>query len=112
MTIFNKIINREVPAKIVYEDERCLAFRDINAQAPVHILLIPKKEIVSLATLDAADESILGHLMMRASAIAEKEGLAQTGFRIVINSGSDAGQTVPHLHLHILGGRALGWPPG
>jgi histidine triad (HIT) family protein len=111
MTIFQKIIERQIPADIVYEDDRSLAFRDIHPQAPTHILIIPKRVIRSLA--DAADEdaSLLGHLLLVARKVARDEGLAN-GFRTVINSGADGGQTVDHLHVHLLGGRLLGWPPG
>lgn len=111
-TIFSQIINREIPADIVYEDESCLAFRDINPQAPVHVLLIPKKEIVSMADLEPGDEQILGHLMFKASEVASTLGLAETGYRLVVNTNQDAGQSVFHLHVHILGGRKLTWPPG
>jgi histidine triad (HIT) family protein len=110
-TIFGKIIRREIPANIVYEDDLCLAFRDVAPQAPVHILLIPKKPIVNLATLEPEDQALLGHLMMTASKIAAQEGL-EKGYRLVTNIGEDGGQTVYHLHFHILGGRALSWPPG
>ena len=110
-TIFKRIIDKEVQAKIVYEDGLCLAFHDVNPQAPAHVLLIPKKEIRSLNEPDAEDQMLLGHLLMRVPAIAEQLGL-NSGYRLVINCGPDAGQTVDHLHLHILGGRSLGWPPG
>jgi histidine triad (HIT) family protein len=110
-TIFRRIIDKEIPAKIAYEDALCLAFHDVNPQAPVHVLLIPKKEIRSLDHPDAEDAMLLGHLLMRVPAIAEQLGLTN-GYRLVVNCGADAGQTVDHLHLHILGGRALGWPPG
>ena len=110
-TIFTKIIDREIPADIVYEDELCLAFRDINPQAPVHVLLIPKKHIVSLATVAVEDQHLLGHLMLTVGKLAEHLGL-KNGFRTVANSGQDGGQTVDHLHFHILGERALDWPPG
>lgn len=113
MTIFKKIINKEIPADIVYEDDICLAFKDINAQAPVHILVIPKKEIRSLADIDASeDKEILGHLLVKTSEIAKAQGLADSGYRTVINTNNDGGQTVYHIHIHILGGRALTWPPG
>lgn len=112
MTIFKKIIQREIPAKIVFEDDICLAFRDVNPQAPTHILVIPKKEIRSMETVTPEDASILGHLMLKASEIAASEGLAKDGYRLVINTNDLAGQTVPHLHIHLLGGRALAWPPG
>lgn len=111
-TIFTQIINREIPADIVYEDEFCLAFRDINPQAPVHVLLIPKKEIVSMATVETGDQTVLGHLMIKASEIASMLGLSESGYRLVVNTNEDAGQSVFHLHIHILGGRKLTWPPG
>lgn len=110
-TIFKRIIDGEIPADIVYEDERCLAFRDINAQAPVHVLIIPRQEIASIDHLEEADEAVVGHLFTAARKIAAQLGLAD-GYRTVINCGRDAGQTVDHLHVHLLGGRALGWPPG
>jgi histidine triad (HIT) family protein len=113
MTIFTKIINREIPAEIVYEDDVCLAFKDVNPQAPTHVLLIPKKPIVSMATLHPShDKGIMGHLMMKASDIAEQLGLAPNGYRLVINTRADGGQSVDHLHIHILGGRSMTWPPG
>jgi histidine triad (HIT) family protein len=110
-TIFGKIIRREIPADIVYEDDLALAFKDINAQAPTHILVIPKKPIprVSEATLE--DRDLLGHLLLTVKKVAEKAGLIN-GYRVVINNGDDGGQTVDHLHLHILGGRQMKWPPG
>ena len=111
-TIFTQIINREIPADIVYEDQFCLAFRDINPQAPVHVLLIPKKEIVSMATVETEDQAVLGHLMVKASEIASALGLSEGGYRLVVNTNEDAGQSVFHLHIHILGGRKLTWPPG
>lgn len=110
-SLFSKIIDREIPADIVYEDELCLAFRDIKPQAPTHILVIPKKEIVSLAELSAEDEAILGRCLMVVSQVAADEGLSG-GFRLVANCGDDGGQEVPHLHFHVLGGRQLSWPPG
>jgi len=112
MTLFEKIIDREIPADIVYEDDVCLAFRDINPVAPVHILLIPKKPISGLAEVEGKDHPILGHLLVKASEIARTEGLEEGGYRVVINNGEGAGQTVFHLHLHLLGGRAFTWPPG
>jgi len=111
-TLFTKIINKEIPADIVYEDDLCLAFRDINPQAPVHILIIPKKEIVSISTLTKEDKQILGHIMLRISDIANQEGLEEDGYRVVTNIGENGGQSVYHLHFHILGGRKLTWPPG
>jgi histidine triad (HIT) family protein len=110
-TIFGKIIAREIPATIVYEDERCLAFRDINPQAPTHVLLIPKKEIPRLVDATEQDEALLGHLMLAAGEVARQLG-AGDAFRLVINNGEDVGQSVFHLHMHILGGRKMAWPPG
>lgn len=110
-TIFSKIINREIPATIVYEDDRCLAFRDINPQAPMHILVIPKKPIPKLVDAQAEDQALLGHLLLKASEIAKSEGYGDA-FRLVVNNGAGAGQTVFHLHVHILGGRGFSWPPG
>jgi histidine triad (HIT) family protein len=112
MTIFNKIMNREIPAQIVYEDEICLAFRDVNPQAPIHVLLIPKKEIPTMNDVSANDSAILGHLMVKAPEIAKQLGIAEKGYRLVVNTNAHAGQTVAHIHIHIIGGRALGWPPG
>lgn len=111
MTIFSKIINKEVPAKIVFEDENCMAFHDVNPQAPTHILVIPKKPIKSMAEVTQDDEKILGNLMITASKIAKEQGL-EKGYRLVINTRSDGGQTVDHLHIHILGKRPMKWPPG
>ena len=110
-TIFAKIIDREIPADIVYEDDRCLAFRDINPQAPVHILLIPKKPIARLVDSREKDRDLLGHLMLTAGAIARDQG-AGDAFRLVVNNGAEAGQEVFHLHVHILAGRRFSWPPG
>jgi len=110
-TLFGKIIRREIPADIVYEDDLCLAFRDIVPQAPVHILLIPKKYIPRLADAAPEDQAVLGHLLLKVQEIAIQEGLVK-GYRTVINTDSDGGQTVYHLHIHILGGRSLSWPPG
>ena len=110
-TIFSKIIRREIPARIVYADDLCLAFEDINPQAPVHVLLIPKKPIVQIATAEPEDQHLLGHLLLTVKQVAEQLGL-DSGYRVVINTGEDGGQTVFHLHLHILGGRSLKWPPG
>lgn len=112
MTIFKQIIDREIPADIVYEDELCLAFRDINPQARVHVVLIPKKEIRSLAESRPEDQSLLGHLMLKVQTIAQQEGILESGFRLVANARDDGGQTVDHLHFHILGGRSMHWPPG
>ena len=110
-TIFAKIINREIPADIVHEDDHCLAFRDIEPQAPVHILLIPKKPLAGLQEASPEDASLLGHLLVTARGIAEREGLDE-GYRCVINAGPAGGQAVYHLHLHLLGGRQMAWPPG
>ena len=110
-TVFKKIIDREIPADVVYQDDLCLAFRDVSPQAPTHILLIPKREIVSLQHIGPDDQGLLGHLVLIVHKIAEQEGL-QNGYRVVINCGTDGGQTVDHLHLHLLGGRSLTWPPG
>ena len=111
-TIFQKIINREIPADFVYEDDEICAFRDINPQAPIHILVIPKKEILSTTCLVDEDRELVGHLILTAAEIARGEGLDGNGYRLVINSGPHGGQSVDHLHVHILGGRAMGWPPG
>ncbi len=110
-TIFKRIIDKEIPADVVYEDDRCLAFRDVNPQAPVHVLVIPKKEIPSLAQAVDEDAPLLGHLLSTARSLATQLGLAN-GYRVVINCGPDGGQSVDHLHLHVLGGRPLAWPPG
>ena len=110
-TVFDKIINREIPAEIVYEDEHCLAFKDINPQAPVHILVIPKKPIVSLADIDEQDAPLMGHLLVVLSKIARQVGL-ESGYRTVLNTGPDGGQEVNHLHFHLLGKRSMKWPPG
>lgn len=110
-TLFSKIIAREIPADIVYEDDCCLAFRDINPQAPVHVLLIPKQEIPKLGDAAPSDQSLLGHMMLTAGKIARQLGVGDA-FRLVVNNGAGAGQTVFHLHLHILAGRPLHWPPG
>lgn len=111
MTIFTRIINREIPADIVYEDDLCLAFRDVNPQAPTHILLIPKREIPCLDDLAAGDQELAGHLLLRVKEVAASAGLTG-GYRIAVNCGPDGGQSVDHLHIHILGGRKLTWPPG
>ena len=110
-TIFSRIIRREIPARIEHEDDLCLAFHDVAPQAPVHLLVIPTRAIPSLAEVTAADTPLLGHLVAVASSCAQKLGL-EDGYRLVVNCGSDGGQTVPHLHIHLLGGRPLGWPPG
>ena len=110
-TLFGKIISREIPADIVYEDEHCLAFGDINPQAPTHVLLIPKKEIPRLSDATAEDKALLGHMMVTAGEIARELGV-DDAFRLVVNNGANAGQSVFHLHLHILAGRKFAWPPG
>ena len=110
--IFEKIIAREIPADIVFEDESVLAFRDVNPKAPTHVLIIPKKSIPRLSAAGAEDEKLLGHLLLQAGAVARQLGLDRTGYRVVINNGRDGGETVAHLHCHLLGGRALAWPPG
>jgi histidine triad (HIT) family protein len=109
--IFLKIVEKKIPARIAYEDEHCLAFHDINPQAPVHVLLIPRKVIPTHADLRPEDRELLGHLHLVAAQLAEKLGL-RDGYRLVLNCQERAGQTVPHLHLHLLGGRDMGWPPG
>lgn len=111
-TIFSKIAAKEIPARIVYEDDRCVAFHDVAPQAPVHILVVPKQEIARVGAMQAGDEALLGHLIYVAQSVAKEQGLHESGFRLVINHGPDGGETVPHLHVHLLGGRALGWPPG
>lgn len=110
-TIFTKIINRQIPADIVYEDDLCLAFRDIHPQAPTHVLVIPKREIASLADAAETDAPLLGHLLIAAQKVAKQLGLTN-GYRTVLNCGRDGGQSVDHLHVHVLGGRSLSWPPG
>ena len=112
MTIFEKIVRREIPADIVWEDDDVLAFRDVSPQAPVHVLIVPKRVVPRLAEAKPADEALLGKLLLAARAVAEKLDVVESGYRVVINSGPDAGESVPHLHLHVLGKRALAWPPG
>ena len=112
MTIFEKIAAREIPADIVFEDDLCVAFRDISPVAPVHILVVPRRAIPRLAVAVPDDAALIGHLVLVASRIARDEGIGESGFRIVVNSGPDAGESVPHIHVHLLGGRAMGWPPG
>ncbi len=112
MTVFKKIIDRKIPAEIVYEDEFCLGFRDIQPQAPVHVILIPKEEIKSHADLKPEHQALMGHLMLKARDVAQVLGLSESGYRLVINTLADGGQSVDHIHLHILGGRAMKWPPG
>lgn len=111
-TIFEKIRDREVPAEIVYEDEHCLCFRDISPQAPTHLLLVPKQLVPRLTEARETDGPLLGHLMLASATVAREQGFADSGYRVVINNGSDGGEEVPHLHLHLLAGRQLQWPPG
>jgi len=110
--LFCKIVNREIPASIVYEDDRVLALTDINPQAPTHVLVVPKRHIASLNDLSADDDRIVGEVVRRAAAIAKERGISAGGFRTVFNTNRDAGQTVFHVHLHLLGGRNMSWPPG
>ena len=112
MTIFEKIAAREIPAKIVFEDDDVLAFHDVNPQAPVHVLIVPKRVIPRLAEANETDQQLLGKLLLTAAKVARDLGTSESGYRIVINSGRDAGESVPHLHVHLLGKRALAWPPG
>ena len=111
-TIFSKILRKEIPAELVHEDELCIAFGDINPQAPTHLLIIPRKEIQGINTLEDSDALLIGHLFLVARDLARKFGLEEGGYRLVINTGADAGQTVFHLHVHLLAGRTLTWPPG
>jgi histidine triad (HIT) family protein len=110
--LFCKIVRRDIPAKILYEDDRLLAFEDINPQAPLHALLIPKTHIATLNDLTAEQDAIVGEMIRRAAALAKERGYADRGFRTVFNANRDAGQTVFHIHLHVLGGRSFHWPPG
>lgn len=112
MTVFEKIASREIPARIVFEDDEFLAFEDNAPQSPVHILVVPRRVIPRLAETGPADASLLGRMLQAIPAIARQAGIAETGYRLVINNGPDAGESVPHLHLHLLGGRPLTWPPG
>ena len=112
MTIFEKIIAREIPAKIVHEDDDVLAFHDVNPQAPVHVLIVPKRVIPRLDETNESDQQLLGRLILTATKVARDLRINESGYRVVINSGPDAGESVPHLHVHLLGKRALAWPPG
>ena len=112
MTIFEKIIRREIPAKIVYEDDDVIAFHDVDPRAPVHVLIVPKRVIPRLAEASEEDGALLGKLLLASRKVAQKLDLMESGYRVVINSGPDAGESVPHLHVHVLGKRALAWPPG
>jgi histidine triad (HIT) family protein len=111
-TLFEKIIAREVPGTVVYEDDFVVAFQDIRPHAPVHVLIVPRKPIPRIAEAKPEDQLVIGHLLLKAAEVASKLGLTQSGYRLVFNNGPDAGEAVPHLHCHILGGRRLGWPPG
>jgi len=111
-TLFEKIIAREIPAQIVFEDDLVLAIRDIHPQAPVHVLIFPKKPVPRIAEATPDDHKLLGHLLLKAAVVADRAGLKEGGYRLVINNGADGGESVPHLHVHILGGRPLAWPPG
>lgn len=111
-TLFEKICAKEIPAELVHEDESCVAFRDIAPQAPLHILIVPRQALPRVGLAEPGDQALLGHLLLTAAAIARREGVADSGYRVVINNGPDGGEAVPHLHLHLLGGRQLGWPPG
>jgi histidine triad (HIT) family protein len=110
-TLFQKIADKEIPAKLIHEDAVCVAFHDISPQAPMHVLIVPRKPIPRVAEATAEDQATLGHLLLVAGQLSRQLGLAK-GFRVVINNGPDGGETVPHLHVHLLGGRALDWPPG
>lgn len=110
--LFCGIIGGKIKGDIVYQDETIVAFKDVNPKAPVHILIVPRKHIGTLLALESGDESAIGHVFRVAAILAEQEGIAKRGFRVVVNCGADAGQTVLHLHFHLLGGRRLGWPPG
>ena len=110
--LFCRIIRHEIPASIEYEDEQVLAFNDINPQAPTHVLIVPKRHIATLSEIGPADDQLVGEIVRRAAAIAEARGIAAGGFRTVFNTNRDAGQTVFHIHLHLLGGRSMAWPPG
>ena len=111
-TLFEKIVAREIPAKIVFEDDLVLAFHDIKPQAPTHVLIIPKKPIPRIAEAKPEDHKVLGHLLLKAAEVAGQLGLTKSGYRLVFNNGPDAGEAVPHLHCHIIGGRKMAWPPG
>ena len=111
-TLFEKIIARELAATLVYEDDQVVAFQDIRPQAPVHILIVPRKPIPRIAEAKPEDQQVLGQLLLKAAEVASKLGLTQSGYRLVFNNGPDGGEAVPHMHCHILGGRQMGWPPG
>ena len=111
-TIFQRIIDKEIPAKLVHEDDLCIAIHDVHPQAPVHVLVIPKRLVPRISEASVADQALLGHLLLTATAVARTLGIAESGYRIVINNGPDGGESVPHLHVHLLGQRPLAWPPG
>ncbi|WP_437577266.1 histidine triad nucleotide-binding protein [Sorangium sp. So ce887] len=112
MCIFCKIANKEIPSKVVLEDEHVFAFHDVNPQAPTHVLVVPKRHIAGIAQAAPEDEAVLGRLLLAARRVAELTGIAESGFRTVVNNGANAGQTVFHLHVHVMGGRPMAWPPG
>ena len=112
MTLFEKIIRREIPARIVYEDETVIAFHDVDPKAPVHVLIVPKRVIARIGEAEEMDALLLGKLLVASRQVASKLGVMESGYRLVINHGPDAGESVPHLHVHLLGGRPLAWPPG
>jgi histidine triad (HIT) family protein len=112
MTLFQRIINREIPAQIIHEDSKCVAIRDINPQAPIHVLIIPRSPLPRLGEAAESDAALLGHLLLTAASIAKREGIDESGYRVVLNHGRQAGESVPHLHVHLLGGRQMKWPPG
>jgi histidine triad (HIT) family protein len=111
-TLFQKICDKEIPATIVFEDDLCVALRDISPQAPVHVLVVPRKAVTRVGLAEPDDGALLGHLLLTAAAVARSEGIAESGYRLVINNGANGGEAVPHLHVHLLGGRRLQWPPG
>lgn len=111
-TLFEKIRDGEIPANIVHDDDLCLAFHDISPQAPLHILVVPRMPLPRVGLAESSDAALLGHLLLTAAEVARREGVADSGYRLVINNGSDGGEAVPHLHVHLLGGRKLEWPPG
>ena len=112
MTVFEKIVARQIPARIIYEDDLVLAFHDVDPKAPVHVLIVPKKSIPRISAAQPDDHKVLGHLLLKAADVAAMVGIAETGYRLVINNGPHGGESVPHLHCHILGGRPMTWPPG
>ena len=112
MTIFEKIINRDIPARIIYENDDLIAFHDVDPKAPVHILIVPKRKLARLSEVSEGDEQILGKLIVASKKVATDLGVLESGYRLVINNGPDAGESVPHLHVHLMGGRPMAWPPG